>query len=152
MYAGWGSEGRGKPGFNTCCADQLKLFTVSLAAGWPSPTDSVLVYYVTLIAEYKCHSPSSAAGDRVVYAFLDRFSHLWSHTPSTAFRHLPPKEGCRKPVLGICYGHGTNLFSVDKKDEPVCLTHLRDSQRNLDCASTEHQPTRTRFQLKVPRF
>ena len=26
------------------------------------------------------------------------------HTPSTALRHLPlpPKEGCRKPVLGVC--------------------------------------------------
>ena len=24
------------------------------------------------------------------------------HTPSIAFRHLPPKEGCRKPVLGVC--------------------------------------------------
>ena len=23
------------------------------------------------------------------------------HTPSIAFRHLPPKEGCRKPVLGV---------------------------------------------------
>ena len=28
-----------------------------------------------------------------------------THTPSTAFRHLPPKEGCRKPVLGVCVGH-----------------------------------------------
>ena len=24
-----------------------------------------------------------------------------AHTPSTAFRHLPPKAGCRKPVLGV---------------------------------------------------
>ena len=24
-----------------------------------------------------------------------------AHTPSIAFRHLPPKEGCRKPVLGV---------------------------------------------------
>ena len=24
-----------------------------------------------------------------------------AQTPSTAFRHLPPKEGCRKPVLGV---------------------------------------------------
>ena len=23
------------------------------------------------------------------------------HAPSIAFRHLPPKEGCRKPVLGV---------------------------------------------------
>ena len=23
------------------------------------------------------------------------------HTPSIAFRHLPPKEGCRKQVLGV---------------------------------------------------
>ena len=23
------------------------------------------------------------------------------HTPSIAFRHLPPKEGCHKPVLGV---------------------------------------------------
>ena len=23
------------------------------------------------------------------------------HTPSIAFRHLPPKEGCRKPVPGV---------------------------------------------------
>ena len=27
-----------------------------------------------------------------------------SPTPSIAFRHLPPKEGCRKPVLGVCPG------------------------------------------------
>ena len=25
-----------------------------------------------------------------------------AHTPSIAFRHLPPKERCRKPVLGVC--------------------------------------------------
>ena len=25
-------------------------------------------------------------------------------TPSIAFRHLPPKEGCRKPVLGVWDG------------------------------------------------
>ena len=24
-----------------------------------------------------------------------------SHTPSIGFRHLPPKGGCRKPVLGV---------------------------------------------------
>ena len=24
-----------------------------------------------------------------------------AHTPSIAFRHLPPKEGCRNPVLGV---------------------------------------------------
>ena len=24
------------------------------------------------------------------------------HTPNIAFRHLPPKEGCRKPELGVC--------------------------------------------------
>ena len=24
------------------------------------------------------------------------------HTPNNAFRHLPPKGGCRKPVLGVC--------------------------------------------------
>ena len=24
------------------------------------------------------------------------------HTPSIAFWHLPPKEGCRKAVLGVC--------------------------------------------------
>ena len=23
------------------------------------------------------------------------------HTPSIAFWHLPPMEGCRKPVLGV---------------------------------------------------
>ena len=26
------------------------------------------------------------------------------HTPSTAFRHLPPKEGCRKQGLGVWRG------------------------------------------------
>ena len=24
-----------------------------------------------------------------------------THTASTAFRHLPPKEGCRQPVFGV---------------------------------------------------
>ena len=28
-------------------------------------------------------------------------THQSHHTPSIAFRHLPPKEGCRKPVLGV---------------------------------------------------
>ena len=28
--------------------------------------------------------------------------HSFTHTPSIAFRHFPPKEGCRKPVLGVC--------------------------------------------------
>ena len=28
------------------------------------------------------------------------------HTPSIAFRHLPPKEGCRKPVLLAGFGSG----------------------------------------------
>ena len=32
-------------------------------------------------------------------------SVLNSHTPSIAFRHLPPKEGCDKPVLGVCMLH-----------------------------------------------
>ena len=27
--------------------------------------------------------------------------HSQGHTPSTAFRHLPPKVGCRKPVLEV---------------------------------------------------
>ena len=27
---------------------------------------------------------------------------LRTHTPSIAFWHFPPKEGCRKPVLGVC--------------------------------------------------
>ena len=28
-----------------------------------------------------------------------------THTPSIAFRHLPPKEeGCRKPVFGVLLG------------------------------------------------
>ena len=33
--------------------------------------------------------PKSAAADTL------------RHTPSIAFRHLPPKEGRRKPVLGV---------------------------------------------------
>ena len=30
------------------------------------------------------------------------YRQLLPHTPSIAFRQLPPKEGCRKPVLGVC--------------------------------------------------
>ena len=28
-------------------------------------------------------------------------SLLAPHTPCIVFRHLPPKEGCRKPMLGV---------------------------------------------------
>ena len=31
-------------------------------------------------------------------------SDAGSVTPSIAFRHLPPKEGCRRPVLGLYDG------------------------------------------------
>ena len=36
------------------------------------------------------------------------------HTPSIAFRHLPPKEGCRKPVLGVLSkaGGATSLLVI----------------------------------------
>ena len=43
---------------------------------------------------------------RAVATCLHLIDHLplWNsalHTPSIAFRHLPPEEGCRKPVLGV---------------------------------------------------
>ena len=40
----------------------------------------------------KLHSPYSAQAETLHYM----------HTPSIAFQHLPPKEGCRKPVLWVC--------------------------------------------------
>ena len=33
-----------------------------------------------------------------------RSTEVWGHTPSIAFRHPHPKEGCRKPVLGVWSG------------------------------------------------
>ena len=48
-----------------------------------------------------------------------------SHTPSTAFRHLPAKEECRKPVLGVSRLPTENYFcplqqaeNVEKKCKP----------------------------------
>ena len=35
------------------------------------------------------------------YITISVNTHYAAHTPSIAFRHLPPKEGCRKPVLGV---------------------------------------------------
>ena len=48
------------------------------------------------------------------------YSSMYSaHTPSIAFRHLPPKlkQGCRKPVLGVCQLNYPHLCkaSNDKK-------------------------------------
>ena len=42
------------------------------------------------------------------------------HTPSIAFRHLPPKEGCRKPVLGVWRCTGENAaHKACSKARPV---------------------------------
>ena len=52
------------------------------------------------------------------------------HTPSIAFRHLPPKEGCRKPVLGVYQGVvGVSavfgLPSVTECQPAVCVTIIQ---------------------------
>ena len=31
----------------------------------------------------------------------ERYTDTWCHTLGIAFQHLPPKEGCRKPVFGV---------------------------------------------------
>ena len=42
-----------------------------------------------------------------------------AHTPSIAFRHLPPKEGCRKPTLGVWYRLGlSNTVSCPYETGP----------------------------------
>ena len=46
-------------------------------------------------------------------------------TPSTAFQHFPPKEGCRKPVLGMC-------TKVDPGEKIPCCTG--DSNPRQYCA------------------
>ena len=43
-----------------------------------------------------------------------------THTPSIAFHHLPPKEGCRKPVLGVWQRQRPELPSVIFLNSLVC--------------------------------
>ena len=40
------------------------------------------------------------------------------YTPSIAFRHLPPKEGCRKPVLGV-WGNGCTCYLLVPRGQGV---------------------------------
>ena len=44
-----------------------------------------------------CHP--SMIYNRLYYIIIQRLDG--THTLSIAFRHLPPKEGCRKPVFGV---------------------------------------------------
>ena len=57
------------------------------------------------------HAPVSSGGVALqcsypyppsAYSSSGRAGQQYTHSPSIAFRHLPPKEGCRKPVLGVC--------------------------------------------------
>ena len=50
--------------------------------------------------------PSALTGD----------SDRQAHTPSIAFRHLPPKEGCRKPVLGVCVSDSGLCYVERERD------------------------------------
>ena len=43
-----------------------------------------------------------------------------THTPSIAFHHLPPKEGCRKPVLGVWQQQRPELSPVILINSLVC--------------------------------
>ena len=43
--------------------------------------------------------------------------HCFAHTPSIAFRHLPPKEGCCKPALGVCALHWHSRRGGDRGRE-----------------------------------
>ena len=68
----------------------------------------------------------------------------WSHTPSIAFRHLPPKEGCRKPVLGVWVGHTLrpSLSGTFLQTMPDLVTPLKGhslSPRN--CPPTRSVPS-----------
>ena len=56
------------------------------------------------------------------------------HTPSIAFRHLPPKEGCRKPVLGVLSLAG-GATSIIIKSLLVVLVAARANDRVLPRSS-----------------
>ena len=56
------------------------------------------------------------------------------HTPSIAFRHLPPKEGCRKPVLGVLSKAG-GATSIIIKSLLVVLVAARASDKVLPRSS-----------------
>ena len=44
----------------------------------------------------------SCFGPHIWNSLPQDLRHCSAHTPSIAFQHFPPKEGCRKPVLGVC--------------------------------------------------
>jgi len=48
-------------------------------------------------------------------------AHSTRHTPNIAFRHRPPKEGCRKPVLGV-WAPGSRCleFSAPEYPRRIC--------------------------------
>jgi len=56
------------------------------------------------------------------------------HTPSIAFRHLPPKEGCRKPLLGVLSLAG-GATSIIIKSLLVVLVAARASDKVLPRSS-----------------
>ena len=58
-----------------------------------------------------------------------RQTHRQGHTPSTAFRHLPPrKEGCPKPVLGG-YVRASSRVAVLLSEESPDFALLHDEGR-----------------------
>ena len=69
--------------------------------------------YVCVISSLELYHQHSfeMAGYKCICIYIYIASHLkamlmvkfegGSHTPSIGFRHLPPKGGCRKPVLGV---------------------------------------------------
>ena len=64
--------------------------------------------------------------------------HPTEHTPGIAFQHLPPrKEGCRKPVLGVCPLRRLRNFSLVCDNPDVILVNLDPFFRDA--------PPRSRF-------
>ena len=72
-----------------------------------TPTLQALVYDIlpstTAVFSYPIRSRKLSANEQFFVGAQTVVSLLQTthtHTPSITFRHLPPKEGCRKPVLG----------------------------------------------------
>ncbi len=70
------------------------------------------------------------------------------YTPaSIAFRHLPPKEGCRKPVRGVWFC--PSYFLISYFPASHCLCRLRRSAPRLDTGLGAELDIVAKFPLSV---
>ena len=73
------------------------------------------------------------------------------HTPSIAFRHLPPKEGCRIPVIGVLSLAGA-ATSIIIKSLLVVLVAARASDKVLPRSSRARHLVEVIINSKFSKF